>query len=159
MTLCRRGTLVPSAVGAHRVTHEPVALHIAIMSMDPVSSDVAGAGSGESDCQRLALAATFELENHPHDDLSKGYTVVRIDHEIHQVVARLVSSVETPTYKNRFHCVPERVAFRPDRPRRELHQITETATVVGPSGEEIHVDAHGRIKVQFHWGNTDPGRA
>ena len=108
-------------------------------------------GFGESDCQRLALAATFELENHHHDDLGKGYTVVRIDHEIHQVVARLVSSVETPTYKNRFHCVPERVAFRPDRPRRELHQITETATVVGPSGEEIHVDAYGRIKVQFHW--------
>ena len=27
----------------------------------------------------------------------------------------------------------------------------ETATVVGPSGEEIHTDEHGRIKVQFHW--------
>ncbi|WP_255992348.1 type VI secretion system Vgr family protein, partial [Chitinolyticbacter albus] len=27
----------------------------------------------------------------------------------------------------------------------------QTATVVGPSGEEIHTDEHGRIKVQFHW--------
>ncbi|WP_024304596.1 type VI secretion system Vgr family protein [Pseudogulbenkiania sp. MAI-1] len=27
----------------------------------------------------------------------------------------------------------------------------QTATVVGPEGEEVHTDAHGRIKVQFHW--------
>ncbi len=27
----------------------------------------------------------------------------------------------------------------------------QTAIVVGPSGEEIHTDKHGRIKVQFHW--------
>lgn len=34
----------------------------------------------------------------------------------------------------------------------------QTATVVGPSGEEIHTDEYGRIKVQFHWdryGNSD----
>ncbi|WP_083340573.1 type VI secretion system Vgr family protein [Chromobacterium vaccinii] len=27
----------------------------------------------------------------------------------------------------------------------------QTATVVGPAGEEVHTDAQGRIKVQFHW--------
>lgn len=27
----------------------------------------------------------------------------------------------------------------------------QTATVVGPPGEDIHTDEHGRIKVQFHW--------
>lgn len=27
----------------------------------------------------------------------------------------------------------------------------QTAEVVGPSGEEIYTDKHGRIKVQFHW--------
>jgi type VI secretion system secreted protein VgrG len=27
----------------------------------------------------------------------------------------------------------------------------QTAVVVGPSGEEIYTDEHGRIKVQFHW--------
>tara|TARA_R110001592_G_scaffold145353_4_gene368953 strand:- start:1271 stop:3400 length:2130 start_codon:yes stop_codon:yes gene_type:complete len=34
----------------------------------------------------------------------------------------------------------------------------QTAVVVGPSGDEIHTDEYGRIRVQFHWdryGNSD----
>jgi type VI secretion system secreted protein VgrG len=31
----------------------------------------------------------------------------------------------------------------------------QTATVVGPAGEEIHTDEMGRIKVQFHWQRTN----
>lgn len=27
----------------------------------------------------------------------------------------------------------------------------QTATVVGPAGEAVHTDEHGRIKIQFHW--------
>ena len=27
----------------------------------------------------------------------------------------------------------------------------ESATVVGPAGEEIHTDEFGRVRVQFHW--------
>ncbi|WP_246879400.1 type VI secretion system Vgr family protein [Chromobacterium violaceum] len=30
-------------------------------------------------------------------------------------------------------------------------QGTQTATVVGPAGEEVHTDEQGRVKVQFHW--------
>ncbi|SCK08695.1 type VI secretion system Vgr family protein [Vogesella sp. LIG4] len=31
----------------------------------------------------------------------------------------------------------------------------QTATVVGPANEEVHTDAQGRIKVQFHWQRPD----
>jgi type VI secretion system secreted protein VgrG len=42
--------------------------------------------------------------------------------------------------------------FRPPR-RTSKPRMTgvETATVVGPDGDEIHVDEHGRIRVRFPW--------
>ena len=35
-------------------------------------------------------------------------------------------------------------------PRPIVHG-PQTALVVGPSGEEIHTDKYGRVRVQFHW--------
>ncbi|MFO0609622.1 MAG: type VI secretion system tip protein TssI/VgrG [Polyangiales bacterium] len=44
------------------------------------------------------------------------------------------------------------VPFRPERVTpRPVIEGPQTARVVGPSGEDIHTDKHGRIKVQFHW--------
>lgn len=37
-----------------------------------------------------------------------------------------------------------------ETPRPAAHGL-EPATVVGPEGEEIHVDEFGRVKIQFHW--------
>src|SRR5262249_45632384 len=48
-------------------------------------------------------------------------------------------------------CVAATTRWRPRKPVRRLQQTTETAVVVGPSGEEIHVDSEGRVKVQFPW--------
>lgn len=55
-------------------------------------------------------------------------------------------------YDNHFVCIPAETAYRPER-RTPKPRVTgiETATVVGPSGQEIHTDKHGRIRVQFHW--------
>jgi type VI secretion system secreted protein VgrG len=44
--------------------------------------------------------------------------------------------------------VPYRPARRTPRP---VVDGMQTAIVVGPSGEEIYTDQHGRVKVQFHW--------
>ncbi len=35
----------------------------------------------------------------------------------------------------------------------------QTATVVGPSGKEIHSDKFGRIRVRFHWSRKEDGTA
>ncbi|XXX71830.1 type VI secretion system tip protein TssI/VgrG [Sorangium sp. So ce134] len=42
--------------------------------------------------------------------------------------------------------------YRPPlRTRKPRVQGVECATVVGPPGQEIHVDEFGRVRVQFHW--------
>jgi uncharacterized protein involved in type VI secretion and phage assembly len=44
------------------------------------------------------------------------------------------------------------VPYRPPRRQPEPRILgPQTATVVGPAGEEVYTDEHGRIKVQFHW--------
>src|SRR5262249_40518681 len=57
-----------------------------------------------------------------------------------------------PIYRNGFTAIPYSTPFRPVRqtpvPRIEGCQ---TATVVGPGGEEVYTDEFGRVKVQFHW--------
>ena len=48
--------------------------------------------------------------------------------------------------------IPSSVVLRPEqRTAKPLVKGVQTAIVVGPSGEEIHTDEHGRVKVQFHW--------
>ena len=55
-------------------------------------------------------------------------------------------------YSNRFTCIPAEVPIRPARVHRTPRVFGPvTAKVVGPPGEEIHTDPHGRIRVQFHW--------
>ncbi len=55
-------------------------------------------------------------------------------------------------FDNGFDCVPVDVPYRPRRSvPRPLAYGPSSAIVTGPSGEEIHTDEHGRVKVQFHW--------
>mgnify|MGYP001355599754 CR=1 FL=1 len=64
-------------------------------------------------------------------------------------------SQNTPPYRNTFTVVRKNVPVVPQyhqssHQKPTAHGLT-TATVVGPAGEEIFTDEHGRIKIQFHW--------
>lgn len=55
-------------------------------------------------------------------------------------------------YSNQFTAIPLALPFRPQRETpKPVVSGSQTAVVVGPSGEEIFTDKYGRIKVQFHW--------
>lgn len=54
-------------------------------------------------------------------------------------------------FENTLQVVPRDLPYRPPPPPRRSMPGPETATVVGPAGEEIHTDQHGRIRVKFHW--------
>jgi type VI secretion system secreted protein VgrG len=57
---------------------------------------------------------------------------------------------------HRFEChvsgIPDSTAYRPARlTGKPYMRGPQMALVVGPGGEEIYVDEHGRIKVHFYW--------
>ncbi|MDV7143093.1 type VI secretion system tip protein TssI/VgrG [Tropicimonas sp. TH_r6] len=59
---------------------------------------------------------------------------------------------EQDPYHARFSVIPKDEKFRPEAktPWPEIAGV-HTALVTGPSGEEIHTDEYGRIRIQFHW--------
>jgi len=59
---------------------------------------------------------------------------------------------DAPVYDCRFECIPASVTYRPRALTPwPVMRGSQTARVVGPSGEEIHTDEYGRVKVQFNW--------
>src|SRR5690606_33324460 len=56
------------------------------------------------------------------------------------------------TFKVVLGLAPTALPYRPARQTpRPIMRGPQTATVVGPSGEEIFTDKYARVKVQFHW--------
>jgi type VI secretion system VgrG family protein len=56
------------------------------------------------------------------------------------------------TYTNDYVAIPFALPFRPERlTPKPFVRGTQTATVVGPAGENIYCDIYGRVRVQFHW--------
>src|SRR6185437_13658773 len=98
--------------------------------------------------RRLVPGRRFRLVEHSLPELDGEYVVTSCEHECHTPNWAVEGK---PVYRNRFRAVPASVPFRAERPLRKVRQSLETATVVGPVGEEIYTDESGRVKVQFHW--------
>jgi type VI secretion system secreted protein VgrG len=106
-------------------------------------------GRGLSRCLRLSPGSTFELEEEAAaTSLNQAYVVTRVSHRGALPEANREAS---EVYSNAFECVPASVVFRSALPALDLRQVTETATVIGPDGAEVHCDEHGRVQVRFHW--------
>ncbi|MBK6531963.1 MAG: type VI secretion system tip protein VgrG [Deltaproteobacteria bacterium] len=104
----------------------------------------------------FAPGVTFTLEEHGAPAFNQDYLVTRVEHrgvapeELTNDVGAAAAAGER--YHNRFECIPTAAVYRPARSvGRPRVSGVQTATVVGPAGEEIYTDEHGRIKVQFHW--------
>ena len=105
--------------------------------------------SGASNCRHLVSGHKFELAEHFSDD--GKYVLTGLSHAARQPV-EMGDNTEPFRYENSFTCIPVAVPFRPQRNTpRPVVRGTQTAVVVGPSGEEIFTDKYGRVKVQFHW--------
>lgn len=117
---------------------------------------------GASDCRAFTTGYRFTLQDYYRQDMNnKAYVLMRLEHEAYQGASYPGEDAAAPdfVYSNSFECIPYDVPFRPlRRAEKPLVFGTQTAVVVGPSGDEIYTDDLGRIKVQFHWdrkGNRD----
>ena len=107
---------------------------------------------GTSTCRGLASGYRFELVDHPQQDANQQYVVTAVTHSAAETSYGAAKKETSGQYKNSFAAVPLRVPFRPRRvtPRPVIHGV-QTAVVVGKKGEELWVDKHGRVKIQFFW--------
>jgi len=108
--------------------------------------------NGSSNCRAFTSGFKFDLKDYYRDDMNnKAFVLTSIHHEATQEYIPGEEDTEL-SYSNNFSCIPFDVPFRPRRrtPRPVVEGI-QTAIVVGPKGEEIYPDEHGRVKVQFHW--------
>ena len=97
----------------------------------------------ESGCPRLVPGRWLTLAETPNE-LDGDYLITAAVHELRMGVYRVHTTV-----------IPKKVKYRtPQRTPRPIIDGPQTAVIVAPPGspaEEIHTDAHGRCKVQFHW--------
>jgi type VI secretion system secreted protein VgrG len=124
--------------GGHKAVAAGTARAKLRVEADQVQSAVS---RGQSYSYFLTAGTKFTLSGHLRAALNTSHVLRTVTH-----------SASNEQYSNSFEAFPATASFRPPRitprPRVAGSQI---ATVVGPSGEEIWTDKHGRIKVQFPW--------
>jgi type VI secretion system secreted protein VgrG len=104
---------------------------------------------GKSNCRAFASGYRFSLAGFYRKDMNnKDYVLTALEHRASQGWDDRAEL----SYANSFSCIPYDIPFRPPRTtERPFVRGSQTAVVVGPAGEEIYTDEHGRVKVQFHW--------
>jgi len=100
----------------------------------------------------LSPGTLMSIDPHPRRDIA-GKKLLVID--------SLIEGTPDTDWTMRGEAVYTDATYRPERrtPRPRIQGV-QSAVVVGPVGEEIHVDEMGRVRVQFHWdreGNYDDG--
>ncbi|KLU14765.1 MULTISPECIES: type VI secretion system Vgr family protein [Xenorhabdus] len=112
-------------------------------------------GSGNSNCIKLMPGKIFEIDNHPHTPLNARWQIITISHQGRCPQALGDNSGGGTTLSNQFGFMDGLADWRPPFHYKPLADGDESATVVGPEGEEIFVNKDGAIKVHFHWNRYD----
>ncbi|MEP7125543.1 MAG: type VI secretion system tip protein TssI/VgrG [Byssovorax sp.] len=101
----------------------------------------------------LGPGVIFNVANHPHTELSESARLLMTSFE--------VEGTPGEEWTMTGHAVFAETPYRPPlvTPRPVISGV-QSATVVGPAGQEIHTDEFGRVRVQFPWdreGKNDDG--
>ena len=108
---------------------------------------------GRTNCTRLQAGRTFSLQSTPHALASIDHLAVRVRH---RVFTKGEGDDRIHLYENAFSSIPADVPWRPARREKPVVHGLQLAVVTAPSGEEIHCDDYGRVKVRFLWDQDGP---
>ncbi|MBK6517079.1 MAG: type VI secretion system tip protein VgrG [Polyangiaceae bacterium] len=107
---------------------------------------------GAATAWALTPGFRFKIEEHPYEEINTELltTAVTLHHEDERSPFRPAGASRTSL---RFEAMPtDRSSYRPARLARGRELAgAQTGVTTGPSGQEIHVDEHGRVNVQFPW--------
>jgi type VI secretion system secreted protein VgrG len=111
---------------------------------------------GVTDCERMRVGHTFELENHYHADYDGKYLVTSTDFLV-GVDPRLsaeqlaTEGLRQVGYQSTFTAIPHQVPFRPRRraPWPSIHGVMHAHVEADTSGDYAQIDGQGRYKLKL----------
>lgn len=107
---------------------------------------------GAGDVVGAACGALFTLSQAAVPSQNRTYLTLSMSCQIATAEYETRPDGQKQSFACQIQAIPGSQQFRPARlTPPALVRGTQTAIVVGPSGEEIYTDKYGRIKVQFHW--------
>jgi type VI secretion system secreted protein VgrG len=123
---------------------------------EEASAAVLIAGTGNSPLFCPGFTFTRTAQDKPKEAVLKNdgeYLLAGVAHFASGPGYRSATGAGSHAYHNSFTCVPTSVTFRrpPRATPKPFVQGSQTAIVVGPTGQEIFTDKYGRVKVQFFW--------
>ncbi|MET3495454.1 type VI secretion system Vgr family protein [Variovorax boronicumulans] len=106
--------------------------------------------TGHSNVRGMAPGYRFTMQNAPRDEDNKEYLIVSVTYNLRE--GGYATGSPDGVYSFNFGVQPTSFPFRAPRvTRMPTTHGPQTATVVGPPGEDIWIDKYGRVKVQFRW--------
>lgn len=115
-------------------------------------------GHGQSNDFALQPGILFTMISHPRPDLNTRWQPVSTSHSGSQPQSLLTNPTgQGTTLSSQFSFIPAKQTWRPYPLAKPVMDGPQIAKVVGPAGEEIYTDAHGRVRLQFPWDREATG--
>ncbi|EQB8917914.1 type VI secretion system Vgr family protein [Vibrio fluvialis] len=114
--------------------------------------------TGKSNQPLLRPGVKFDLKEHLDDTLNRDWLVVSVTSQGTQPQAlEEAGGHGATTYAHQFTLIPAHRTWRATPQAKPQVDGPMIATVVGPEGEEIFCDEHGRVKLHFPWDRYSNG--
>ena len=139
------GAFVIEGKGGHHHAHadekEGAALAERSLEAERSRAEIIGYRSNLVD---LAPGTVFSIGGHPRARIAAPHELLAIELSVEGSLGEEISVSG--------RAVPAKGAYRPAKLTRKPRIAgVQSAIVIGPEGEAVHTDEHGRVRVRFHW--------